>query len=325
MADFIQSAQKRFGEFFSEAFTMRLNGESDKNVMIMDVVRPDSQVANLDLLTMAPNTLIAENIFIVVSGRANLRKIVDFLTRLTSISNDSNSGFSFRNSHLFGRLILVVKKSKTHVNAETISRAIKRYNMLSIKIKKYFDKSLEVIVLPVLQWTYYNRPDFQRDDFYLNYNHIKSAQQESYRKMMAGLARITEVIIESAINDHSFECDNLASRLSNLNRRAGSKFDIGQLDHEWSQDKAKIQLHNHFSMFDFAQVGLGDLVLQQVCPEINHDLFNCLENFIKESCRLLTLRVWSTKKNSPKLIKLLGWRIKACHPLNSSDDDLPYN
>ena len=53
--------------------------------------------------------------------------------------------------------------------------------------------------------------------------------------------------------------------------------DIGDLDYEWQLNEASKKLENFVKSFELYKIGLSEAVWLNVCPEVNIELFECIE------------------------------------------------
>ena len=70
---------------------------------------------NYDIVTILPHTLIAENVFLVVTNRLNPNEIKELIDRLAEAAKKTEGTFAFRNGKLFGNLIIIVNKCQARV------------------------------------------------------------------------------------------------------------------------------------------------------------------------------------------------------------------
>ena len=88
------------------------------NIAFFDTEGLDYQTElgdNYDIVTILPHTLIAENVFLVVTNRLNPNEIKELIDRLAEAAKKTEGTFAFRNGKLFGNLIIVVNKCQARV------------------------------------------------------------------------------------------------------------------------------------------------------------------------------------------------------------------
>ena len=90
---------------------------------------------------------------------------MDIIDRLAIAAKNTNGTFSFRDGKLFGNLVIVVNKCQDISQSdETELQKLKESSPSLIRqIDKYFTSGPEVILLPMLEWDYAVRPDFNEE------------------------------------------------------------------------------------------------------------------------------------------------------------------
>ena len=240
-----------------------------------------------DVVTITPNTLIAENIFLVVVNRANPKDIKDLIDVIAKAARKAHGGFEHRNGRPFNRLTIIINKcQEINLDENEVLRELEdEYPSLIRQLKLFFNEGPIIVVLPTLQWDVEDKPDFQAENFFLTFDHIRKAQKDSSEAMMTGLARISELIIQSSLKDFSLPCESFEDTMSDLYEiTTGEDIDIGDLDYKWSLQRAKIQLQDHVIKFNLDNIGLPDEFIFNVCPRMDTKLFKCFENVIQLSC-----------------------------------------
>ena len=210
-------------------------------------------------ITTTANTLIAENIFLVVQNRFHPRNVNDFLNGLINSVDKALPGFTHRNNRPFGRLVIILNKCIFDGAQEDdmLQKIRTEYDRFWNLIKNYFHKEMELIVLPSLRWDPVNKPDFYEENFFLTYDHIRSAEQQLSMKMMTGLAKITKLIIESSVEDFNLPCDKFEDYLSDLyERNSLSTLVISEINEKWSSGSSGIRSYTDLINFDFTRFGL---------------------------------------------------------------------
>lgn len=92
------------------------------------------------------------------------------------------------------------------------------YPSLISQIQKYFTAGPQVILLPHLQWDFAAMPDFNEEDFYLDYDHIQAAYPPLRDRMLYGLNKIAFSIISGVSEEESYfiNCENFENLIDNL-------------------------------------------------------------------------------------------------------------
>ena len=70
------------------------------------------------------------------------------------------------------------------------------------KINHYFQKGPEIILLPHLEWDYADKPDFNADGFFIDYDIVTSAHPPLRDRMFYGLNKIASFVIKG-VTTHS--------------------------------------------------------------------------------------------------------------------------
>ena len=287
---YIQTAQKIFGHLYDEPLTTTYQAEETNNIVIMDTEGLNHQTEygdSYDVVTITPNTLIAENIFLVVVNRANPKEIKDLLNVIANAAQKAFGGFEHRNYRPFNRLTIIINKCQeiSLDETEVLREFEDEYPTLIRQLKLFFNEGPNIVALPTLQWDNQYKPDFEADNFFLTFDHIRKAQKDSSEAMMTGLAKISELIIQSSLKDFSLPCDNFEDTMSDLYEiTTGEDIDIGDLDYKWSLQKAKNKLHDYVIKFNLDNIGLTDAFIFNVCPRMDTILFRCFETAIQSSC-----------------------------------------
>ena len=90
---------------------------------------------------------------------------MEIIDRLALAAQNTNGTFAFRDGKLFGNLVIVVNKCQDISQSdETELQKLKESSPSLIRqIDKYFTSGPEVILLPMLEWDYAVRPDFNEE------------------------------------------------------------------------------------------------------------------------------------------------------------------
>ena len=175
------------------------------------------------------------------------------------------------------------------------------------QIHQYFNTGPQVILLPVLQWDLAEKPDFNEEGFYLNYDHIQTAHPELRDRMLYGLNKIAFFINAGVSEEESYfiNCENFENLIDNVyNGKLKISFlilfasynlysattedviDIGDLDYEWQLAEASAKLENYVKSFQLYKIGLNDDLATKVCPEANIELYQCIESTTNDNIRI---------------------------------------
>ena len=139
---------------------------------------------------------------------------------------------------------MINKCQERNLRAETVLHELHENHFALIDIiDQYFQSGPEIIVLPDLQWDYDRMPNFQADNFFLTYDHIRSAQTRSSRKMMKGLIQIQNII--KSTKTFTLPCDSFEDEFSKLySLTTENEIAVELLDYRWTLMKAKIELRD---------------------------------------------------------------------------------
>ena len=145
---------------------------------------------------------------------------------------------------------MINKCQERNLRAETVLRELhENHSSLIEVIDRYFQSGPEIIVLPDLQWDYGLRPNFEVENFFLTYDHIRSAQSETSRKMMKGLIKIQNII--KSPNAFTLPCDSFEDEFSQLySLTSENEIAVGVLEYRWTLMKAKIKLRDFVTKVD---------------------------------------------------------------------------
>ena len=175
------------------------------------------------------------------------------------------------------------------------------------QIHQYFNTGPQVILLPVLQWDLAEKPDFNEEGFYLEYDHIQTAHPELRDRMFYGLNKIAFFINAGVSDEESYfiNCENFENLIDNVyNGKLKISFlilfascnlysattedviDIDDLDYEWQLAEASAKLEDHVKSFQLYKIGLNDDLSTKVCPEANIELYQCIESTTNDNIRI---------------------------------------
>ena len=152
--DYAKSAYQNYGDYINME---GIQPSETDNIIIMDTEGlgyRTNQGENYDIVTITPNTLIAENIFLVVNDRLKPKELGEVITKVAVAATKARGGFEHRDHKIFNRLTIIINKCQEVDLEETdVMRELKRNHKTTMaKIAKYFKHKLEVIVLPHLHW-----------------------------------------------------------------------------------------------------------------------------------------------------------------------------
>ena len=288
---FIELSERNFDQYYSAFASPKDQDIEERNLLVMDTEGLNHQTElgdSYDVVTITPNTLIAENVFLIVLNRAKPREIMELISVIAKAAEKAHGGFEHRNGRPFGRLTVVVNKCQENDLTEeaVLQKWREDYPSLLRRIRAYFNEGPRVVILPTLHWDANEKPaGLEADNFFLTFDHIRLAQKVPREKMMTGLAKISEIVIKSSINDFALPCEDIEDVFSNLYQiTTGAHIDVNELDYQWSLKKAEIELHDYITKYDLKRIGLDDEILFNVCPRMDKLLFYCYENFVQLSC-----------------------------------------
>ena len=152
--DYAKSAYQNYGDYINME---GIEPSETDNIIIMDTEGlgyRTNQGENYDIVTITPNTLIAENIFLVVNDRLKPKELGEVITKVAVAATKARGGFEHRDHKIFNRLTIIINKCQEVDLEETdVMRELKRNHKTTMaKIAKYFKHQLEVVVLPHLHW-----------------------------------------------------------------------------------------------------------------------------------------------------------------------------
>ena len=90
---------------------------------------------------------------------------MEIIERLAQAAVNTNGTFAFRDGKLFGNLVIVVNKCQDISQSDEAElQKLQESNPSLIRlIDQYFTSGPEVILLPMLEWDYAVRPDFNEE------------------------------------------------------------------------------------------------------------------------------------------------------------------
>ena len=254
------------------------------NLVFMDTEGLDYQTEfgdNYDVVTILPHTLIAENVFLVVRDRVNPAEVIELIDKLATAAEKTKGTLSHRHGKLFGRFFIVVNKAQDISLSDEQELALLKHNNPSLftKVLTYFTFGPEIVMLPLLEWDYAVKPDFNQDGFYLDYDHIRLAHPPLRDRMFYGLHKIAAHIADGVPTDqlYSIRCETFEQMLEQIyDATSEDVIDINQLDYEWQLKEAMHELENFVRKFNMTETGLNNEILSGVCPEADVDLMDCI-------------------------------------------------
>ena len=86
------------------------------------------------------------------------------------------------------------------------------------KIQQYFVNGPEVILLPRLEWNYDEKPDFNEEGFFIDYEMINSAHPPLRDRMFYGLHKMSSAILSgiSEKQEYTITCQTFEPMLKEL-------------------------------------------------------------------------------------------------------------
>lgn len=86
------------------------------------------------------------------------------------------------------------------------------------QIHQYFTGELEIVLLPQLVWDEDQKPNFNQDGFYLDYEHILAAHREVRDRMLYGLNKISFFINKGVVSQDSYfiNCENFEELIAKV-------------------------------------------------------------------------------------------------------------
>ena len=193
------------------------------NIAFFDTEGLDYQTElddNYDIVTVLPHTLIAENVFLIVRDRLNPAEVKDLIDRLAEAAKKTDGTFAHRNGKLFGNFIIVVNKSQSIAKSDeaALETLIEENPSLVKQINQYFLSGPVVVILPKLEWDYADKPDFDEEGFYLNYDHVMTSHPPLRDRMFYGLNKIAYFVNAGVSENESYfmDCANFEDLIESI-------------------------------------------------------------------------------------------------------------
>ena len=274
---------KSIDEYFGNEREFKEFYNSSRNLVFMDTEGLSYQTEygkNYDVVTLLPHTLIAKNVFLVLTEKLLPGKVNLLISKLTMAARRTKGGFKHRNGKLFGKLIIVVNKAQISTVSKTkiLSDFIKRHQTVYKLIRKTFVDDLEIVLLPRLEWPTNKTPNRASQDFYLGIGQINSALPTSGEPMKKGLLEMVKIILESTRSQQkdSTTCENFENLLEELYTvTTEDEIDIDEVDYNLILTREKLKLEKKLLSFDPFSSMRNDFIAS-VCKEADSTLINCM-------------------------------------------------
>ena len=92
-----------------------MNSNDDTFFTFVDSEGLDYQTeygVNYDVVSILPNLIMAENVFLVVTDRLNPEEVRNTIDKLAKAAEHTHGSLSFRNGKLFGHFTIIINKAQ---------------------------------------------------------------------------------------------------------------------------------------------------------------------------------------------------------------------